>query len=147
MAECLPVDAVAIAEEIGRGGVVRERVDEQLGGPRGSRMLGHIEVEDAPAVVGEHDEDEEDAQARGGQREEVESDEVAETVRSATSIPSLRSSPWIRGAPRRGFAAAIFLTRAVISTLMGGRPPAGRPESFVQCSRKRHRTSAEQCRG
>ena len=66
LAKCLPVDAVAIAEEIGRGGVVRERVDELLGGSRGGRMLGHIEVEDAPAVVGEHDEDEEDAQARGG---------------------------------------------------------------------------------
>jgi hypothetical protein len=29
-------------------------------------MLGDIEVEDAPAVVGEHDQDEEDAQARWG---------------------------------------------------------------------------------
>ena len=98
-------------------------------------MLGHVEAEDAPTVVGEHDENEEDAQARGRQREEVDSDEVAdmvgeerspglrrgerrlgssrETVRSATSIPSLRSSPWIRGAPQRGFATAIFLTRAV----------------------------------
>src|SRR5882724_12393648 len=62
-----------------------------------------------------------------------------ETVRSATSMPSLRSSPWILGAPHRGFAAAIFLTRAVISALTGGRPPVGRPESWVQCSRKRRR--------
>jgi len=27
-----------------------------------------------------------------------------ETVRSAISMPSLRSSPWIRGAPQSGFA-------------------------------------------
>src|SRR5207245_160410 len=40
-------------------------------------------------------------------------------------MPSLRSSPWILGAPHRGFAAAIFLTRAVSSALTGGRPPAG----------------------
>src|SRR5207245_8824997 len=54
-------------------------------------------------------------------------------------MPSFRSSPWILGAPHRGFAAAIFLTRAVISALTGGRPPVGRPESWVQCSRKRRR--------
>src|SRR5438552_13860723 len=40
----LPVDAVAIAEEVGRRGVVRERVDELLGGPGGGGMLGHVEV-------------------------------------------------------------------------------------------------------
>src|SRR6516162_10049587 len=62
-----------------------------------------------------------------------------ETVRSATSIPSFTSSPWIRGAPHRGFAAAIRVTRALISALRGGRPPVGRPESLVQCSRKRRR--------
>jgi hypothetical protein len=31
-------------------------------------MLGDIEVEDAPPVVGQHDEDEQDAQVRGGGR-------------------------------------------------------------------------------
>jgi hypothetical protein len=34
-------------------------------------MLGHVEVDDPPAVVSEHDEDEEDAQASGGHGEEV----------------------------------------------------------------------------
>ena len=28
-------------------------------------MLGHVEVDDAPAVVSEHDKNKEDAQARG----------------------------------------------------------------------------------
>ena len=62
-----------------------------------------------------------------------------ETVRSATSMPSFNSSPWIRGAPHKGFAAAMRETRARISALTGGRPTRGRPESLVQCSRKRCR--------
>jgi hypothetical protein len=45
----------------------------------------------------------------------------------------------MRGAPHRGVAAAIFLTRAAISARMGGRPPVGRPERWVQYSRKRRR--------
>src|SRR2546425_3749564 len=62
-----------------------------------------------------------------------------ETVRSATSRPSLRSSPWIRGAPQSGLAAAIRMTRTLISALTGGRPPVGGAESLVQCSRNRRR--------
>ena len=34
-------------------------------------MLGDVEVEDAPAIVSEHDEDDQDAQARGGNGEEI----------------------------------------------------------------------------
>jgi hypothetical protein len=43
------------------------------------------------------------------------------------------------GAPHRGFAATIRETRALTSRLTGGRPPVGRPESLVQCRRKRRR--------
>jgi hypothetical protein len=110
-----------------------------------------------PAVVGEHDEDEEDAQAGGGHGEEIDRDQVPgmvgeerppslggrrfgisrDTVRSATSRPSFRISPWMRGAPQRAFAVAIFLTRALSSGVTGGRPPVVRPESRVQYARKR----------
>ena len=76
LAERLPVDAGAITEEIGRGGVVGEGVDELLDSPGGGGMLGHVEVDDAAAMVGEHDENEEHAQADGGYREEIEGDEV-----------------------------------------------------------------------
>ena len=55
-----------------------------------------------------------------------------ETVRSERSMPSLRSSAWMRGAPQRGFAAAMRPTKALISASMGGRPPVGRRESWVQ---------------
>src|SRR5206468_3186807 len=59
--------------------------------------------------------------------------------KSATSRPSLRSSPWIRGAPQSGLAAAIRMIRTLISALTGGRPRVGRPETLVQCSRNRRR--------
>ena len=61
--ERVTIDAVTIAEEIGRRGVVREGVHDLLGRPVRGGMLGHVEVDDAPAMVGEHDEDEEHTQA------------------------------------------------------------------------------------
>ena len=78
--ELLTVDLVTIAEEIGRRGLVREGVHDLLGGPGGGGVLGDVEVDDPPAVVGEHDEDEEDAEASGGHGEEVDRDQVADVV-------------------------------------------------------------------
>src|SRR5262249_55433347 len=80
MSELLTVDSVTITEEIGWCGVVWEGVDDLLGGPVGGGVLGHIEVDDPPAVVGEHDKHEEHPQARGGDREEVEGDQVANMI-------------------------------------------------------------------
>src|SRR2546426_4920093 len=85
----LAVDLVTVAQEIGRRGVVREGVHDLLGGPVGGEVLGHVEVDDAPAMVSEHDENEEDAQARGGNREEVDGDEVVDMVDEERS-PGLR---------------------------------------------------------
>ena len=76
----LTVDLVTVAEKKGRGGVFREGVHELLGGPVGGGVLGHVEVEDPAAVVSEHDEDEEDAEARGGHGEKVDRDHVADVV-------------------------------------------------------------------
>jgi hypothetical protein len=53
-------------------------------------------VDDTPAIVGEHDQDEEDAQACRGHREEVEAHEVSDVIGEERS-PSLRG--W--AAPRR----------------------------------------------
>jgi hypothetical protein len=36
-----PVDGIAIAEEVGGAGLVREGVDDLLGGPRGRGMVGN----------------------------------------------------------------------------------------------------------
>src|SRR5882762_10678187 len=87
--EHVTVDRVAIAEEIGRGGVVREGVHDLLGRPGSGGMLGDVEVEDAPAGVGEHDEDEQNAQARGGNREEIDGDEVPDVI-GQEGAPRLR---------------------------------------------------------
>lgn len=65
------VDLVTIAEEIGGRGIVGEGVDDLLGRPCGGRMLGHVEVDNAPPRVGEHDQDEEHAQLNGRNGEEV----------------------------------------------------------------------------
>src|SRR2546428_9616099 len=70
----LAVDAVAIAEEVGRRGVVRECVDELLGGPGGGGMLGAVEVDDAPAMVVEHEQDEQDARLSGVRGGEIDRD-------------------------------------------------------------------------
>jgi hypothetical protein len=55
-------------------------MDDLLGGPARGWLLGDIEVEDAPAIVSEHDEDEEYAQASSWYREDVESDEISDMV-------------------------------------------------------------------
>src|SRR5260370_40240749 len=87
--ERVTIDAVAIAKEVGRGGVVLEGVCDLRGGPGARGMFGHVEVEDVAALVGEHDEDEEDAQLRGGDREEIDRDEVGPMV-GEERAPGLR---------------------------------------------------------
>jgi hypothetical protein len=56
----LAVNLIAIAEEIGRCRVFGEGLYDLLGGPGSGGMLSHVEVEDATAVVGEDDQDEEE---------------------------------------------------------------------------------------
>jgi hypothetical protein len=65
-------------------------------------MLGHVEVDDAPAMVGEHDEDEEHAQARSGDREEIDGDQVPDVI-GEERPPGLRRR-WapLRHQPRDG---------------------------------------------
>jgi len=78
--EHVTVDRVAVSEEVRRGGVVREGFHDLLGRPGRGGMPGDVEVEDAPPVVGEHDEDEQDASARGGNGEEIDGDEVPDVI-------------------------------------------------------------------
>ena len=90
------VDVVAIAEQIGWRRVVRERLDDLLGGPGRGGMLRHVEGPDAPPMVGEDDEDEQDTEAGGGHGEEVDRDHVGDMV-SEERAPGLRGL----GAPLR----------------------------------------------
>jgi hypothetical protein len=59
-------------------------------------VLGHAEVDDAPAMVGEQNEDEEHPQARRGHREEIDRDQVPDVV-GEERPPGLRR----RGVPLR----------------------------------------------
>ena len=52
-------------------------------------MFGHVEVEDAPPMVGEHDQDEEDAQPSSRNGEEIDGDQVADMV-DEERAPGLR---------------------------------------------------------
>src|SRR4029450_6205923 len=78
--ELLAIDLVTISEEVRRRGLVREGVHELLSRTGGGGMPGAVEVDDAPAVMSEHDEDEENAAASGGHGEEVDRDQVADVV-------------------------------------------------------------------
>jgi hypothetical protein len=49
----------------------RRGLDELLSGPSGGGVLGDVEVDDPPAMVSEHDENEEDPEAGGGYGKEV----------------------------------------------------------------------------
>lgn len=49
-------------------------------GPGSGGAFGDVEVKGATAVVGKHDEDEEDTQAGGGHCEEIDCDEVPDMV-------------------------------------------------------------------
>jgi len=89
LAERVAVDGVAIAEKKGRGRIVRERVDDLLGRPGSSGILGDVEVEDAPAIVCEHDKGEQDTQAHSGNDEEIDGDQVAEVI-GQERAPGLR---------------------------------------------------------
>jgi len=100
--ERVTIDAVAIAEEVGRRGVVWEGVDDLLGRPGARGMFGHVEVEDAAALVGQHDEDEEDVQVSGGNGEEVDRDEVADMVGEERSPGLRRGWAALREQPRDG---------------------------------------------
>lgn len=73
-------DGVTVAQKIGRCGVVREGVHDLLGGPVGGGVLGDVEVDDAAAMVGEHDENEEHAQSSRWHREEVNGDEICDVI-------------------------------------------------------------------
>ncbi len=54
----------------------REGLDDLLGRPFSGRVFGDVEMQHAPPVVGEDDEDEEDVEGRRGNREEVDRDQL-----------------------------------------------------------------------
>jgi hypothetical protein len=113
----------------------------------------------SPPVVGEHDEDEQDLEGDRGDDEEVHRHEVPHVVLEegpprrrrrlprpdpvalATWMPSLASSPTIRGDPQDGLALDIRRIRSRISLATAGLPGALR-DSLAQWSRNLRRCQA-----
>src|ERR1700682_650352 len=67
------------------------------------------------------------------------------TLLSPMSMPSLSSSPWMRGAPQLGFSRHILRARSRTSREMAGRPGWPRRTFQVQNSRKPARCQAMTC--
>ena len=69
--EGVAISAVTVTEEVAWSGVPRERLGELGWRPLGSRMLGNVEMNDAPALMGENQEDKQELEADGRHDEEV----------------------------------------------------------------------------
>ena len=80
MAELSTIDSVAIAQQISWGGVGGEGLHDLVCGPGGGGMLGHIEMEDAPAAMSEDHEDKEHTERGRWNGEEVDRHESAEVI-------------------------------------------------------------------
>jgi hypothetical protein len=59
------VDGIAIAEQVGGAGLVRERVDDLLSRPGGGGLVGDADVDEFSAVVTEYHKAEEQAKGQG----------------------------------------------------------------------------------
>ena len=75
-----PVDPISIPQEEPGRRVPREGVAELLCRPRRGRMIGHVEMHDATAFVGQHDEDKQDATGEGWDDEEVDRDQLSYVI-------------------------------------------------------------------
>ena len=58
MAETFPIDRVPISDQIWWRRVIGERFQNLLRGPSRRRMLGYVEMHDAPAMMRQHDKNE-----------------------------------------------------------------------------------------
>ncbi len=73
--ERLAVDAVVIANQISGGSIEGKGLDYLLRGSLRRQMRSEVEMGDAPAFMGEHDQDKQDLNVHGRHHEEVDRDE------------------------------------------------------------------------
>jgi len=93
-AELVAENAVAVADHERRRRILGEGLNDLLGGPGRCRGVGDVEMEDAASVVGQDEEDIENAKCRGGYCEEIDRCERADVV-VEKSAPGLRRwLPW-----------------------------------------------------
>src|SRR2546428_12552056 len=161
LAERVAVDGGAIAEKKGRGRIVREGAADLLGRPGSSGLLGDVEVEDAPAIVCEHDKGEQDTQGPRRNDEEIDGDQVADVI-GQERAPGLRGRcAALREEPGDGAFGHVDAEFQELTMDSRGTPegigrghlydksrdlgvdpraaPRGPPRKLVQCSRKRRR--------
>ena len=65
------VDLIAIAQQVSRGAVKRESLDDLLCGPRRSWMGRYVEMKDTSPVVGQDDENIQNSERNRGHVEKV----------------------------------------------------------------------------
>ncbi|MEE9392357.1 MAG: hypothetical protein V3W41_07615, partial [Planctomycetota bacterium] len=127
-----------------------EDVADLLGGPLRGRILGDVEMNDAPSIVREYDEDVESTlKVNVGTVKKSQAALTSmwllmkvlqfwrepsfdcfltmyrSTVDLATSCPSFRSSFRIRGDPQVVLSVEMRLISSMISSVIGGLPPEG----------------------
>src|ERR1022692_163219 len=94
-AELVAENAVAVADHEPRRRVLGESLDDLLGGPGRTGVLGDVEVKNAAAVVGQNEEDIQNAKRRRGNREEIDRRQRADMV-VEEGPPGLRvRRPWL----------------------------------------------------
>ena len=173
LVHCPAVHSIAIMDEVTRGIPIGNRLNQLLSNPFRCGVLGDVEVQNFSPPVSENHEDEQYLETKRRHGKEIDrhdftsrgclgtfsssgmagaerSEGSGETVRSETTIPSIFSSPWIRGARQSGFAVAMSRMRRRISAATGGlpRPTVFRCEIRAQNLRKRsrcHRTTVSGC--
>jgi hypothetical protein len=97
------VDAVPSRRRYGGGGAPSSGKASTICWVASGRwVLGHVEMDDAATMVKQHDKNEEDAEASGGDREEIERDQLSEMVDEECSPDLRRSRPPLRHQPRDG---------------------------------------------
>jgi hypothetical protein len=75
-----PIDRIAVAQQVSWGSLPGERLHELLGRPLNRGGAGDVDVDDAPPVVRQDHEDEQDLEHHGGHSEEVHGDEALDVV-------------------------------------------------------------------
>jgi len=155
--EVIAKDRIAVAQEVARELGKGKCLARLLSGPICGRVGGHIEVQDATPVMGQNQKYVKGLEADGGHGEEVDRGQLlgmvlqegapslrrrfaAGTIYLLTLLcpmwmPSLSSSPWMRGAPQPGFPRHILRIRSRTSLEMTGRP--GFPQRTFQVQNKR----------
>jgi len=87
--EAQTIHSIPVSEQVGGSGVPGECLSDLRGGPLGSRMFSHIEMQHSPAIMSKDEEDVQDAKGHGRYNEEVHRYDLPDMVLQKCP-PSLR---------------------------------------------------------